>query len=358
MCAAATPAVSSRLASASAGSTGARPGVCPCNGRKLPARVLAGQQVRGVHRERGLAHPGHPADRVNPHHPAGTRRRLRQLLEFPLPPGEGGDIAGQRPRRRRDPASSGPARPFAAASNSARAGPIRPSASASSRAVSLRAVRLMPRSRSLTERGLSLAASASSSCVTPPRPATGAAAHPNQAPPAQPPAHHPLTAPAPPAPSPAARPARTPCQRIWRALSLPAAATRTPWQSWPRSRLPRGSFEAAHAAVARRRRPVIGKPQLEQAGHAFSMVLAVGSIALVGELPWPGAGWHRRCQSSGLLVWKDRRRRCNCNTSTRRRGRCWSQFGQGRGDHGQSCSRHGFQAPQQESARLCRGAAC
>ena len=59
------------------------------------------------------------------------------------------------------PAPPGTGRPAAAASNSARAGPARPSASASSRAVARRAVRLMPRSRSLTDRGLSLAASAS-----------------------------------------------------------------------------------------------------------------------------------------------------------------------------------------------------
>ena len=35
ICAAATPAVSSRLASASPGSTGCCPGVCPCSGRKI-----------------------------------------------------------------------------------------------------------------------------------------------------------------------------------------------------------------------------------------------------------------------------------------------------------------------------------
>ena len=60
-------------------------------------------------------------------------------------------------------ASAASARPRAAATNSSRAGPARPSASASSTAVSLRAVRLTPRSRSLTDRGLSFAASASSS---------------------------------------------------------------------------------------------------------------------------------------------------------------------------------------------------
>ena len=58
-------------------------------------------------------------------------------------------------------------RPRAAASNSARCGPERPSAPASSRAVSWRAVRFTPRSRSLTDRGDRVAASASSSCVSP-----------------------------------------------------------------------------------------------------------------------------------------------------------------------------------------------
>ena len=58
-------------------------------------------------------------------------------------------------------------RPRAAATNNARTGSARSSASASSLAVSGRAVRWTPRSRSLTDRGLSPAASASSSCVSP-----------------------------------------------------------------------------------------------------------------------------------------------------------------------------------------------
>jgi hypothetical protein len=66
--------------------------------------------------------------------------------------------------------SAAGARPRAAATNAARTGPIRPSASASSPAVSLRAVRLTPLSRSLTDRGERLAASASSSCVSPASP--------------------------------------------------------------------------------------------------------------------------------------------------------------------------------------------
>ena len=58
-------------------------------------------------------------------------------------------------------------RPRAAATNSDRAGSARPSAPASRTAVSWRAVRLMPRSRSLTDRGLTPAALASSCCVSP-----------------------------------------------------------------------------------------------------------------------------------------------------------------------------------------------
>ena len=67
---------------------------------------------------------------------------------------------------RADSNSATGARPRAAATNNSRCGPARFSASASSSAVSLRAVRLMPRSRSLTDRGDRLAASASSSCVS------------------------------------------------------------------------------------------------------------------------------------------------------------------------------------------------
>ncbi len=66
--------------------------------------------------------------------------------------------------------SAAAVRPRAAATNSSRSGPVSLSAPASSSAVSLRAVRLMPRSRSLTDRGDRLAASASSSCVSPASP--------------------------------------------------------------------------------------------------------------------------------------------------------------------------------------------
>ena len=82
--------------------------------------------------------------------------------------------------------SAAGARPRAAATNKSRTAPARPSAPASNSAVSLRAVRLTPRSRSLTDRGLRPAASASSSCVSlasarscrsnPPNPSAGCCA--------------------------------------------------------------------------------------------------------------------------------------------------------------------------------------
>ena len=72
---------------------------------------------------------------------------------------------GASPRRAASTSAAG-ARPRAAATNTGRTGSARPSAAASNSAVSLRAVRLMPRSRSLTDRGLRPAASASSSWVS------------------------------------------------------------------------------------------------------------------------------------------------------------------------------------------------
>jgi len=54
--------------------------------------------VRGVYDERGLADPGHPADRVKAHHHVA---RPRQLLKFLLPPGERGHVTRKRPHARR-----------------------------------------------------------------------------------------------------------------------------------------------------------------------------------------------------------------------------------------------------------------
>src|SRR5215467_11686176 len=98
--------------------------------------------------------------------------------------------------------SAAGARPRAAATNRSRAGLARPSAPASSSAVSLRAVRWMPRSRSLTDRGDSPAASASSSWVS------FAPARSCRSNPASPSPGRPATAPALLKPRPRHRPAR------------------------------------------------------------------------------------------------------------------------------------------------------
>ena len=70
----------------------------------LPVRVIPGQPVRGMHRERRLAHPGHSADGVNRHHPTAAGRLThgrRQLPELARPAGEAGDVARQRADGRR-----------------------------------------------------------------------------------------------------------------------------------------------------------------------------------------------------------------------------------------------------------------
>ena len=105
--------------------------------------------------------PARPALRTAPGPDKGTATRpeprqapnvqplLRRLpLAWPPAPPRPGRARGLPPRTK------------------ATSGSARPNAPASSRAVSLRAVRLMPRSRSLTERGLRPADSASSSCVS------------------------------------------------------------------------------------------------------------------------------------------------------------------------------------------------
>jgi len=69
---------------------------------ELPIGEAPGQPVRGVHGEGGLADPGHPIDRVDPHHPAarhGGGQRPHQLRELGLAAGEGGDVARQCPGR-------------------------------------------------------------------------------------------------------------------------------------------------------------------------------------------------------------------------------------------------------------------
>ena len=103
MCCAATPAVSSRLASASAGSTGRWPGVWACSGQEeLPVREAPGEPVRSVHRERRLADAGHAVDGMDRDGPAavgGVGQRLQQPGQVRLAAGEAADIARQRPGR-------------------------------------------------------------------------------------------------------------------------------------------------------------------------------------------------------------------------------------------------------------------
>ena len=71
---------------------------------QLPVREPLREPVRRVHRQGGLADPGHPADRADPHHPP-ARRRGRQVPQQPpelgAAAGEPGDITWQRPGDRR-----------------------------------------------------------------------------------------------------------------------------------------------------------------------------------------------------------------------------------------------------------------
>ena len=71
---------------------------------QLPVRETVGEPVRRVHRQGGLADPGHPADRADPHHPPARRRARQvpqQLPELGAAAGEAGDITRQRPGYRR-----------------------------------------------------------------------------------------------------------------------------------------------------------------------------------------------------------------------------------------------------------------
>ncbi len=70
---------------------------------KLPVRKSPGQPVRGVHRERGLADPGHTADGMDTNYPATSRQagqRPRQLRELSPAASEGGNIPWQGPGHR------------------------------------------------------------------------------------------------------------------------------------------------------------------------------------------------------------------------------------------------------------------
>ncbi len=58
---------------------------------KLPIGETRSELVCGVHREGGLADPGHPVDRADPHHPAAPGKAVnpvQQLSELSLAAGE------------------------------------------------------------------------------------------------------------------------------------------------------------------------------------------------------------------------------------------------------------------------------
>jgi hypothetical protein len=122
---------------------------------ELPVREPAREPVRRVHREGGLADPGHPVDGVDlhhHHHPAvgrpGAGQCPHQPRELGLAAGKGGNIPrqsrvataastpGVTPRRAVS-TSAAWALPRAAATNRVRACSGRPNASASKTAVSL-----------------------------------------------------------------------------------------------------------------------------------------------------------------------------------------------------------------------------
>ena len=179
-----SPAARSKLASASAGSTGRCPGVCAWSGRKIcpsgkrpasrcaacTARVVlpipaippmawipTTPPVAAVSASPAVSRASSAPRPVNPEMSRGSVRVAAATEPLPrpglLPAFAAGAVAWPRPQ--------------AMASKWARRGPVKPNASASSRAVSLRAVALTPRSRSLIDRTERLAASASSSCVSP-----------------------------------------------------------------------------------------------------------------------------------------------------------------------------------------------
>ena len=181
ICGTATPAVRSKLASASAGLTGRWPGVWACSERKnCPSGKLPVNRCAACTAKVVLPTPAIPSIRQIP----GGLPSAVTLASVPRSCASSGSRPVKLPISRgrlrvttaAEPSaalsslaastSAAGARPRAAATNSTRTCPFRLSASASITAVSLRAVRLIPRSRSLTDRGLRPAASASSSCVS------------------------------------------------------------------------------------------------------------------------------------------------------------------------------------------------
>ena len=162
ICAGAIPVVCSKVASASPGRTGCCPAVCACSGRKTCPSGKCGASWRAARTANAVL----PTPAIPP---------ITQMPPAPAPasswassPARPVNEAISRGSARLAAATPAPrSRPPAAARNPARSGPVSPSASASSRAVWLRAVRLMPRSRSLTVRVLSAAARASSCWLSP-----------------------------------------------------------------------------------------------------------------------------------------------------------------------------------------------
>ena len=181
ICSAATPAVSSRLASASAGPTGRCPRVWACSGRKnwpsakSPASRWAACTAKVV-----LPIPAIPSIAWMPTTPPSAARLSIAPNSWVSSAWRPVKAAVSRGSARVAAAANAPGAspclaastsaagtlPRAAATNRSWIGPSRLSAPASNWAVSLWAVRLIPRSRSLTDRGERLAASASSSCVS------------------------------------------------------------------------------------------------------------------------------------------------------------------------------------------------
>ncbi len=82
---------------------------------KLPVRETRGQQMSGVHRERGLADPGHPVNGMNVHDACGARLSFQlphQPLKLRHAASEASRVARQRVdgrnRRQRDTSPSKP----------------------------------------------------------------------------------------------------------------------------------------------------------------------------------------------------------------------------------------------------------
>ena len=138
--------MASKLASASSGSTGCWPGVCPCNGKKIcppgnrPASRCAACTANAV-----LPTPAIPPIAWMPTTPpAPAAASASRSSSCCRPVNEAMSRGSVRVAAATPP---GPARPRAAASNPARACPARPSAPASSRTVSFCGLVTAPRSR-------------------------------------------------------------------------------------------------------------------------------------------------------------------------------------------------------------------